>query len=355
MFITFRNTDEYSKVILSYENRSYTLEPMSEIELPFFGQRKRFTLEHRMPDFGDEFKDVEKPTKLGEKVIFKLTKKFVDKLPEMAVMTKVTYELTETEEDCEVVLSDGVYSSCDGIIADDVFDMMPVAYVFSQAETSNGNLKVVDVEITNRKEYLKLQKKFLLFIDWRLLLPDLFLFVPKYTVLKFYSSERYVSKLIKGFYDVTPTERAEIFRKKEQQIERDMKPGMGGCLGLLLKSVIILAMAIVIFIGLASWASSGEPEVIISEDYSSVTYFDETFVRIEGGLPEDAEKVFLEDFYADYPNGDGSYDHISNYVYIYKDSKGDRYLWLIKDYNKLYDRGKTYEDYENPLVYKAVE
>ena len=352
MFITFRNTDEYSKVILTYENRTYTIEPESEIELHFFAERKIFTVECVPPDFSDELNDDEKPTKFTEKMIYKLTKKFVKKIPEMAIFTRVTYEVAETDEDCEIILSDGAYSSCDGEIADLVFDMMPVAYVFSQAETNKGELKVTEVKSTNRKEYLKLQKKLMLWMDWGLILPELFMFVPKYAATKYYYTiDRYVSKLIKGFYDVTPSERAEIFRKKEQQLEKDEK---GGCLTSLLKSILTVVILFALLIGIGVWASSGEPEVVVAQDYSSVVYFDETFLRIEGGLPEDAEKVFLEDFYADYPEADGTYDSDSHYVYLYKDSKGDRYLWLITDYNKLYDKYTTYEEYENPLVYKST-
>lgn len=349
MFVKFRNTDEYSKVILTVEKRTYTLDPKGEIEVPLFGEKKIFTADMLMPDFDDELQVDRNKDKIPAKIMKRLAKKLVDKIPEIVLLTRVTYELSDTSEDCEIFFSDGLYSVCDGYAAD-FFDMMPVGYFFAQAETNKGTLRITDVKTVNRKQYLKVQRNFNLFMDWDMLLPDLFLFIPKYLLIKFYyTADFYVSKKVKGLYELSPAQRIEYICKKEKKREK-VESGFG-CLKALLWGIIILA--IIVAIGL--WASGGESSVIVSEDYSTVTYFDETFVRIDGGLPEDTEKVFLGDFYADYPNDDGTYDHLSHYVYIYEDSNGNRYLWLIKDYNKIYDRGKTYEDYENPLVYKSAE
>lgn len=349
VFVTFINSDEFCKVVVTCENRRYTVEPFGSIEVPLFSLKKEFTAELIFPDFSDEFNKAEKPVKFTEKVLHRLAKKFTQKLPEMTINTQVTYELMGNDGDCEVIFNSGGYSSCDGEIADLVFDMMPVCYAFAQAETNKGTLSVTGVKVLNKKAYLKIQRRFMLFMDWGLFLPDLFLFIPKYSAVRFfYASDFYISRLIKGFYKVTPSERAEIFRKKEVQLEK--VNSKGGCFLDVLKVLIFIAA----LIGIALWALSGDAEVVVSSDYSTVTYLDEIFVKTEGGLPQDAEKVFFGDFYADYPETDGTYDTNSHYVYLYVDSKGDRYLWLKTDYDNAYNRDKPYEEYGEPLVYKAI-
>ncbi|MBQ7118191.1 MAG: hypothetical protein IJN88_08280, partial [Clostridia bacterium] len=73
-----------------------------------------------------------------------------------------------------------------------------------------------------------------------------------------------------------------------------------------------------------------------------------------GGLPSDAEDVFLEDYTAFYPLADGEYDIDNYYCYIYETPDGTRYMWLKDNCTDKENAKKDYEDYENPLVYKSV-
>ena len=131
----------------------------------------------------------------------------------------------------------------------------------------------------------------------------------------------------------------------EEETEEKKKHG---CLTGILKVLLIVG----VFVLIGAWASSSEPDIIISEDFQSVYYFDETFVRTDGKLPEDAKKTFLENYSAAYPIGDGEYDEVNYYCYVYEDSMGNRYLWLQDNYDEDFD--KAYEDYENPMVYKST-
>lgn len=348
MFVKFRNTDEYSKIILTVENRTYTLEPKSEAEIPFFGEKKIFTADMLMPDFSNEFKVDRNNDKISERVMKRLAKKLFDKIPEIVLLTRVTYELSDTSEDCEIFFSEGLYSVCDGYVAD-FFDMMPVGYFFAQAEASKGTLSITDVKTVNRKQYLKVQRNFSLIMDWGMLLPDLFLFIPKYMLVRFYyTADFYASKKLKGLYELSPAQRIEYICQKEKKRE-NVESGFG-CMKAILWGILILA----IFVGIGFWASGGESDVVMKEDFSEVICFDEVFVRIEGGLPTDAKETLLEDYSVDYFDSEGGYDMDSYECHIYEDTAGNRYMWVKTDCDDPANFNKGYEDYENPLVYKSA-
>ena len=284
-----------------------------------------------------------------DRIIAKLTKKFAEKLPQAALNTTIRYEAHFGNNGNAVInLYDGVYSVCDGRIAYYYLDMIPVGYVFSRAETENGEVRVLDTDANNRKKYLKLMRNILLFMHWNFILPDLFLFIPEYSAIKICSSHLFVKKLFVGLYNKTTDERASILRDKEERYAREEK--RGGCFSSLVKGLVIL----LIFGSICYWAMTSEPEVIISKDFSSVVCFDETFVKIDGGLPEDAEDVFLEDYSAYYTLSDGGYDMDNYYCYIYETPDGTRYMWLKDNCTNKENKNKDYEDYENPFVYKSV-
>ena len=90
MLITFRNNDEYCKVILTYSNHSYTLEPKGELALSFFG-KVSFTAEIMMPDFSGELNVDRNKDKLHAKVMKRLAKKLVNKFRQrIAVSSSAT-------------------------------------------------------------------------------------------------------------------------------------------------------------------------------------------------------------------------------------------------------------------------
>ena len=350
MYVTFKNNSTDTKMIVTVENQQFSINPENSAEVFCNSQTVRFQAQACVFEELDEILNEadDKAESFKDRILTKLVKKAAKKITEIAIDTTVTYEITFADSENAVVhLLDGVYSVCDGKIAD-AFDMVPVAYIFSRAEADRGEIRVADVVANNRKKFLKLARKIILFINWNFLLPDLFMFIPEYFAARFYSSDFYIRKVLRGLYAETPSERGRILFEKEQEYEKQDKKG--GCLTALLKGLIVL----LILGGLILWANSGDNDVIISEDFSSVAYFDETFVRIEGGLPADAEDVFLEEFSAYYPLDDGSYDMDNYFCYIYETPDGARYMWLKDNCTDIANDFKDYEDYENPLVYKSV-
>ena len=143
-------------------------------------------------------------------------------------------------------------------------------------------------------------------------------------------------------------ERARILAEKELKYEEETEEK--GCFTYILKGLLVL----LVFVGIIVWVGESDPDVIISEDFSSVVCFDETFVKIDGGLPSDAEDVFLEDYTAYYPLAEGGYDTDNYYCRIYETPDGTRYMWIKDDCADVESSFKEYDDYENPLVYKSV-
>lgn len=244
-------------MILSVANGTYPLKPESEIYIPYLNNGVSFTLEIKPVDLLEGFDEELKGESLKDRFLYKLTKKFAEKIPELAVYTAVTYELKSDYDNVTVELTDSSDTSCCGKIAD-FFDMVPVAYMFSKAETSFGSLRVTDVKHTNRKQYLRLIRKVMLFIEWGLIFPDLFFFIPKYILAKLLSSNPYIARRIKKLYAMSSEERIGYLQKREKELDTQSKNS--GCLMGILKALIVLLLIAALFI----WANFSEIKELFS-------------------------------------------------------------------------------------------
>ena len=346
MNITFENISKVQSVKICINNTCYVIEPENSVEITTADSKAVFNAELIPVDFSDEFDNGIEDVKLKDKILFKAAKKFTEKIPDMALNIAATYEFSTKHNNVIIELSDCEYSVADGEIAD-FFDMCPIAYAFPRAEGTFGDFTVNSAKVTNRKRFFKLYRTAQLMMDY-------FYFVVIYSLAKFYASDMYIEKFLRKFYSVSCAERTKILEEKLAYLEkRAEKEGTvkHGCLIDLLKiSLVILALG-----GLSYWAVSSDPEVIISEDFSEIICYDETFERYNGSIPDDANDVFLEEYYAERLLNNGEYeDEEGYYCYIYEDSAGNRYMWLQEDYDNEYNRNKTYKDYDDPKIYVSV-
>ena len=357
MYVTFKNNSTSEKIVVTVENQQLTIAPEDTAEVFCNSLAVKFQAHtcafEEIDDVINEIDDNDKNDSFKDRVLTKLTKKFAKKATQIVLDTTVTYEASFTDSENAVVnLFEGAYSVCDGKIAD-ALDLMPVGYMFIRAEINKGEIKVVGVVANNRKKFRKLMRTLLLFMNWNFLIPDLFMFIPEYLTVKFYSSNFYIKRMLCALYDKSTGERERILLLKEQSFEKEdwenKKNKKGGCLIAILKLVVLFLL----LGGIIYWGMTNEPEIIISEDFSSVAYFDEAFVKIDGGLPADAKDVPFEDYVAYYPLSDG-YDSDNYHCYIYETPDGTRYMWLKDGCTDIENDFKDYEDYENPLVYKSV-
>lgn len=352
MYITFKNNSTTAAMIVIAENTKHVINPEESVEVLFTNEKAEFTTQtllfKELIDAVNELDNETENKSFKDRILAKLAKKFFGKMPEAFLDISVKYELICPDfQDTVVNLYDGEYSVCDGKIAS-FLDFMPVAILFSRAEADNSLIKVLDVMATNRKKYMKLTRNILLLAHSSFIFIELFTFIPEYFTIKFLSSQFYIKRLVIGLYNKNVAERARIFEEKQQKYEKEEK---SGCLGSIIKCLILL----LIIGGICYRSITSEPDVIVSEDFKSVICFDETFVKIDGELPQDAKKTFLEEYNAYYILPDGGYDMDNYYCYIYEDSAGTRYMWLKDSCSEKENADKEYDEYENPLVYKSVE
>lgn len=347
MFVTFFNRCADNKMVLRVNSSVYELEPQSCADVPVSGERMPFSVEILPVDLSSGLENEEKPKKFTEKILFKLAKKFAEKIPEMGLYANCDYELSEITDNMTVDLYEGTYGVFDGNVADYVFDMVPVIYCFARAEVISGKLKFVKAHLMNRKKYLKLVRNLLLFIDTDLFFPNLVFFIPKYILTRFFSSGFFLSIIIARLYRLPVTERVHRSEEKSEGTNNDNKKG---CLSNVIKTLLAFAVVVALIFLIAS----SEPDVVVSRNFKTVECFDEVFVQIAGGLPDDAQRVFLQDYSAYYPVSEDEYDMDSYYCYIYEDSNGERYMWLKDGCDKPENEDKDYDDYEKPFVYKSI-
>lgn len=353
MFVTFNNISSSNKVTLTADNRSYVINPESSAEVFFGSNTIEFMAQispfEELTAAIDEMDSETKEYSFKDKILAKFVRKFAEKIDKMMLNVELNYAVTFNTSDRAVInLCEGVYSFCDGKFAD-FLELMPVMFSFCRAETDNGDIKVKDVILLNRKEYLKFFRNCLLFLNSGLFIIDWFFYIPSYLIFKFYSSKFYIRKTLTRLYCKTRDERARVLEEKEQTYEKEDKKG--GCLLTVLK----IAIFLLILGGLVFWANNEEYDVVLSEDLSTINCFEETYVRIDGELPEDAEKSFLESYFAFYPTDDGEYDSDRYYCNVYETPDGTRYIWLRDNGENGENDGKDYEETEKPMVYILCE
>ena len=353
MIVTFRNNSTSNKIIVTVENHKYTLEAQESrdifcrnSEVIFDAECCAFDELHKIinePDFDDE------KNSLKDRILKKLSIKFAEKLPDAVLDISIKYKADFSQQSNAVIeFDDGAYSVCDGNVAD-FFMLSPVVYVFARAETATGSISVVDTSAKNRKVFLKLMRKILVLAYWHFIILDVFSFIPDYCLIKFYSSHFYIKKLFAGLYKKSPQQRGIIlFKNAQKRDSADMKKG---CLSAIIKVIIVLLIAG----GICYWAVTSPPDVVVSADFQTVECFDETFVRINSGLPSDAKDAFLQEYTAYYPLEDGGYDMDNYYCYIYETPDGGRYMWLKDNCSNEENSFREYADYKDPLVYKSIE
>ena len=151
----------------------------------------------------------------------------------------------------------------------------------------------------------------------------------------------------------------EIHKANTEKRNSGKKIGcLGGCFSLV--AIFLLWFILDCFVFSVLFVASEKPYLVAS-DYSSITYKDNVYVRIEE-LPENAYPATM--FGATIWN-DSRTDGLSkwdqsmqgNKVQLFEDDEGREYLWLVEDYvdNILAakDNGedKDYEDFDEHYVY----
>ncbi|MGN1117076.1 MAG: hypothetical protein ACI4RU_00545, partial [Acutalibacteraceae bacterium] len=153
--------------------------------------------------------------------------------------------------------------------------------------------------------------------------------------------------------------------KAEVHKENTKKRNSGkkiGCLGVCFSIIALLLVWFVLdtFVFSVLFVASEKP-YLVSSDYSSITYKDNVYVRIEE-LPEYAypETMFGASIWEDTrTDGLSKWDQSmqDDKVQLFEDNEGREYLWLVEEYAetvlgaKENGEDKEYDDFDEHYVY----
>lgn len=252
MFINFRNNASDCRIKLNINDTSYLLESGKSVEVNVYDDAVTFFAETLPEDLTAGWDEEETPKKLKDRILFKLAKKFAEKIPELGLYSICEYELSEITNGMTVELYDGGYSVLDGKLADFLFEMVPVLFIFARAEVMSGKLKFKRAKLVNRKKFLKIVRNLLLFIDTDLFLPNLLFFIPKYIIERFVSSSIVLTLIMKWLYTMSVTDRVHRINAKLKDVDITSKRSF-------LAAVIKTLLAILIIFGIGYLIASSEP------------------------------------------------------------------------------------------------
>lgn len=140
MYITFKNNSESENMVVTVDNGVHFLEPGKTTEV--FCSSSKVIFEAKVTVF-DELnnlvKELDEETEdysFKDKILSKFSKKLAEGISKAVLDIIVKYEISCKSDNTVVHLYDGMYSVCDGKIAD-AFDIMPIGYIFSRAEVED--------------------------------------------------------------------------------------------------------------------------------------------------------------------------------------------------------------------------
>lgn len=278
-------------------------------------------------------------TNLKEKIISKLTRKAMKFAAEYPLQVNCTYKLTNVKPDSVVNIDLDVFS-----LGDKALTYYDFCIAYPKVNCECDNVELLQVKGKNCKEVIKKHTRYGLESDLGFGFIEMLLSWPVRSIyFRHLCKPRIIKKNIL---------KADYYHEKYDEKEDGKKKGCG-CLPMLL--VVVLLLISSFFIEPVIFVESKKP-ALVSADYSTITYYDDVYVRIDE-LPEYVVPVtFLGAGHWDESRTDGlsRIDQATqdNRVYQYKDYEGKAYLWLVEDYvDTMGSEDKDYDDFEEHYVY----
>lgn len=296
----------------------------------------------REEDFGESDSQ---ESKLKEKIAFKIFKKATEEVENLFLQADCTYKITNITPEAVIT------------VEFDDFDIGDKTWMFQDFEIiypmiicdEKMQVELLSAKGKNSKAVIKEYKKMGIWSDLGF---GFFEMIVSYPLRGLYF--RHVCKphiLKKNILN------AECYKAKTEKRNKGKKLGcLSGCL-VLVPLLLIFAMLWTIIEGIL-FVDTNQP-YLLSPDYSTITYYDDVYVRIDE-LPEDAEPVeFLgatiwEDTRTDgHSNLDQAVE--DNKVQLFEDDEGNQYLWLIENYtdSSVFLEDKEYDDFDEHIVFAS--
>lgn len=286
-------------------------------------------------------------SKLKDKLMFKFLKKATSELMNLILQVDCTYKISNISPDSLITVEHDGFDLGDKTLMFQDFQVMYPKVICG----NDTQVELLNAKGKNCKEIIKTYKKLGLASDIGMDFIDMILAYPLRGI--------YFKHLCKPSVLKKNILKADIHKANTEKRNSGKRIGcLGGCFSLIL--VLLLWFVLDIFVFSVIFVASDKPYLVAS-DYSSITYKDNVYVRIEE-LPEYAHPTTMlgasiwKDSRTD---GFSKWDQSmqDNKVQLFEDDEGREYLWLVEDYvdtvlgAKGNGEDKDYEDFEEHYVY----
>lgn len=294
----------------------------------------------------EAFEDLDSSTSaLKEKLMYKFVKKATTELMNVILQVDCVYKISNISPECLITVEDDSFD-----LGDKTWMMQDFQIMYPKL-ICNDDIKVelLSAKGKNSKEVIKQYKKMGLLSDMGLDFITMFLAYPLRGL--YFKHLCKPSVLKKNILNV------EAHKANTQKRNSGKKIGcIGGCLSLI--AVLLLFFILDAFVFSVLFVSSEKPYLVAS-DYSTVTFGDDVYVRIDE-LPDYA---YPTTFLGATIWQDSRTDGLSKWdqsmqgdkVQLFEDNEGREYLWLVEDYTDTIfnENGDDfeYEDFDEHYVY----
>lgn len=298
-----------------------------------------------------DFEEEENPTwkdKLMLKGLKFMSKKALEDFDEYTLQVDCTYKIANVSESSVIKIEYDDFEIADKTLMDIDFSIF-----YPKAVCENAEVVLIEARGKNAKEVIKRYKKLGLSSD-----------------IGFGFIEAIIGYPLRGIYfkhlckPATIKKNIQNIEKHKEKSAKKEKKNQKGCLPDCLGLIVFLVAFILfdIFVLDTLFVASEKP-YLVAADYSTVTYGDDVYVRIDT-LPDKArpEKtpLFDAEIWMDARmEGLSKWDQSlqENKVMLYEDDEGGKYLWLVENYSETIfseeeeDGYKEYEDFDEHYVY----
>lgn len=286
-------------------------------------------------------------SKLKEKLMLKFVKKATSELMNLILQVDCTYKISNIQPDSLVTIEHDGFD-----LGDKTWMLQDFQIMYPKVICGNDTtVELLEARGKNSKEIIKKYKKLGLESDLGIGFITMFLAYPLRGM--------YFKHLCKPSILKKNILKVDVHKANTEKRNSGKKIGcLGGCFSLL--AVLLLWFILDCFVFSVLFVASEKPYLVAS-DYSTITYENDVYVRIEE-LPEYAYPTTMlgatiwEDSRTD---GLSKWDQSmqDDKVQLFEDDEGREYLWLVEDYvdnvlgAKENGEDKEYEDFDEHYVY----
>jgi len=276
---------------------------------------------------------------LKEKIMSKLLKKSVNYFLDLTLQVDCKYKVSNITADSLITVELDSFN-----LGDKTWMYEDFQVIYPKISCNNMNVELLSASGKNSKSITKKYQRLGLASDLGLGFIEMFLLYP-----------------IRGIY-FRHLCKPHVIKKNILNLEKlnnNPKKGKHKKLGCLSFALILVLLLIIDFFVLDIVFVNREKPYLVANDYSTITYRSDVYVRIKE-LPDYAREVTMlgaEVWKDARTDGLSKIDQSiqDSKVKLYDDNNGNQYLWLVEDYfdTIIADEGndKDYEDFQEHYVY----